>query len=69
MSSPEPGLCGRCRHATRLESAKGSSYLRCGLADEREGFRRYPALPVLECRGFETAADAADVADPDFDIG
>ena len=36
--------------------------MRCGLADEREDFRRYPQLPVLECVGFEPArpADAGD---------
>ena len=66
MSSPEPGLCGRCRHAVVQRNAKGSVFLRCGLADEREDLRRYPPLPVLECVGFETAADAAD---PDSDIG
>lgn len=32
---------------------KGGVFLRCGLADRRDGFRRYPPLPVVECPGFE----------------
>ena len=61
-SPPDPGLCGRCRHVRSQPSAKGSVFLRCGLADERPDFPRYPPLPVIECTGFETAAppDAGD---------
>lgn len=59
---PDTGLCGRCRHVRTQESAKGSVFLRCGLADEQDSFRRYPPLPVLRCAGFE----AADAEPPDI---
>ncbi|MGI9431567.1 MAG: hypothetical protein ACR2PQ_05100 [Myxococcota bacterium] len=55
--TPDPGLCGHCRHVVRQESAKGSTFLRCGLADERADFQRYPPLPVLACRGYVEAPD------------
>lgn len=61
----DPGLCGRCRHAGCQKSAKGSSFLRCGLADEREEFRRYPPLPVLRCAGF-APDESPDADDPDI---
>lgn len=47
----DPGLCGRCRHHELLASPR-SVFLRCGLAAIDPAFRRYPALPVLSCRGF-----------------
>jgi hypothetical protein len=52
---PEPGLCGECRHALRLRSAR-SSFLRCARSDSEPGFPRYPLLPVLACPGFEPRA-------------
>jgi len=55
--APDPGLCGHCRHRVHQESTKGSSFLRCGLADERADFKRYPPLPVLACRGYADAPD------------
>jgi len=34
---------------------RGSTFYRCGRADWDERFPRYPALPVLECNGYEQA--------------
>ena len=51
------GLCARCRHGEVLRS-KRSAFLRCARADRDERFSRYPGLPVVACRGFETAAAA-----------
>lgn len=50
--SVDPGLCGRCKHARRIESAKGSVFWQCTLAKTDPRFRKYPPLPVLECPGF-----------------
>ncbi len=50
---PPAGLCERCRHGERLASRR-SQYLRCGRADIDPSFTRYPLLPVLACRGFDT---------------
>jgi hypothetical protein len=48
-----PGLCGDCRHAERIESDRGSVFLRCQLALTDPRFPKYPRLPVLECSGYE----------------
>ena len=45
------GLCPTCRHVRAVTSSKGSVFLRCGLSDRETGFPRYPAQPVLVCRG------------------
>jgi hemoglobin len=58
QASIEAGLCGHCRWARRVESAKGSTFLRCGRSDEDPRFRKYPSLPVRSCAGFETARPA-----------
>jgi hypothetical protein len=47
------GLCARCVHAARQESARGGAFWRCRRADADPAFRRYPTLPVLDCPGFE----------------
>lgn len=49
------GLCAHCRHARRITSAKGSTFLLCGLAEEDPRFARYPRLPVHACAGSEEA--------------
>lgn len=48
----DPGLCGRCENARRIESAKGSVFWQCTLAKTDPRFRKYPQLPVLDCSGF-----------------
>jgi hypothetical protein len=54
----EPGLCGDCRHARVTRSARGGEFVRCRLADREPRFRRYPALPVRACEGYQPAGDA-----------
>jgi len=54
-ASPEAarvGLCLRCMHARRQESAKGSVFFRCLRARDDPRFRPYPPLPVRACPGF-----------------
>jgi hypothetical protein len=53
MEGPDRGLCGGCRHARLHGNRRGSEFLRCGRADTDASYRRYPALPVLACAGFE----------------
>jgi hypothetical protein len=55
MASVEPGLCASCVHVKRVESARGSVFYRCGLADRDPRFSKYPNLPVLTCAGYERA--------------
>jgi hypothetical protein len=59
-TSIEAGLCGHCRWAQRVDSAKGSSFLRCGRSDTDSRFRKYPPLPMLSCAGFEQAGQRTD---------
>ncbi|MGE0135401.1 MAG: truncated hemoglobin [Dehalococcoidia bacterium] len=53
-ASIEAGLCGHCRWAQRIESARGSEFLRCRRSDDDPSYRKYPQLPVLTCAGFQT---------------
>jgi hypothetical protein len=46
------GLCESCGFAEVITSSKGSVFYRCRLADSDPTFPRYPALPVLACRGY-----------------
>jgi hypothetical protein len=46
------GLCVKCAHARRIESDRGAKFYLCGLAAVDPSFRKYPALPVMSCRGY-----------------
>ena len=48
------GLCGSCRHARVVRSAKGGAFSRCELSVRDERFPKYPRLPVIVCIGHET---------------
>jgi hypothetical protein len=53
-SEPERvGLCLDCRHARRIESARGSVFYLCQRFATDPIFPKYPRLPVIECRGYE----------------
>ncbi len=54
QTSIEAGLCGHCQWAQRIESAKGSEFIRCSRSDEDPRFRKYPPLPMRSCPGFVT---------------
>ena len=58
-----PGLCATCRWARAVESARGSTFLRCGRSDLDAAYRRYPSLPVLRCAGFEARDAGTNVPD------
>jgi len=58
MSNPkgDPGLCAACAHARTVNSARGATFVFCGLSRTDGRFAKYPRLPVLACVGFESAA-------------
>jgi len=59
---PQPaGLCARCRHGRALRSDRGSLFVLCGLAASDASFPKYPPLPVLACRGFETSSPPREI--------
>lgn len=53
MKEPPPGLCGDCRHARLLNSAKGAAFVQCLLAETDARFPKWPRLPVLACAGHQ----------------
>ncbi len=55
MSGPPAGLCGLCRHARVVSSARGSRFWRCDEAARDPSLRKYPALPRLACHAFTPA--------------
>jgi hypothetical protein len=60
--SAQPGLCGRCEHARRIVSGKGSTFWLCRRSETDPAYPRYPALPVVRCAGFEP--ETATAPDP-----
>jgi hypothetical protein len=56
-NAPHSGLCATCRHASAIESDRGSIFIRCELSRVDASFPKYPGLPVLTCRGFESKQD------------
>ncbi|MEO8541345.1 MAG: hypothetical protein ABI577_16505 [bacterium] len=46
------GLCSVCANVRRVPGERSTFYL-CELAFRDARFRKYPALPVLRCDGFE----------------
>lgn len=64
VPAPPPGLCGRCRHARRIENRRGSVFHMCERSRTDPRFPRYPRLPVLKCIGFELLnADSSRIPD------
>ena len=54
--NPNVGLCDRCAFSRVVENKRGSIFHLCERSLEDSRFRKYPALPVLTCPGFEVAA-------------
>jgi len=40
-------------HARRITSGKGATFWLCRRSESDPAFPKYPALPVLSCRGYE----------------
>jgi len=51
------GLCETCRHATIVQSDRGSTFYRCELSKTDPRFPKYPPLPVLKCEGYHSFRD------------
>ncbi len=57
------GLCDSCRHQQVVRNTRGSVFSLCRRSrTEPERFPRYPRLPVLQCEGYERAADRGERA-------
>jgi hypothetical protein len=47
------GLCASCQHVERVDSARGSTFYLCRLSYTDSAFKKYPALPVRACAGYQ----------------
>jgi hypothetical protein len=56
------GLCAACRHARVVQSARGSTFYLCRLAENDPRYAKYPRLPVQRCAGYESVAETGDEA-------
>lgn len=61
------GLCASCLHCRIVRTVRSTFYL-CGLSFSNAWFPKYPALPVVQCCGYEPRPDsrAAGPDAPDF---
>jgi hypothetical protein len=50
--SIDAGLCLTCQHSRTIVSDRGSVFYLCQLSFTDQRFKKYPALPVLECSGY-----------------
>ena len=51
--STQVGLCATCRHMKMIRSDRDAIFYLCRRAHTDERFSKYPALPVLQCIGYE----------------
>ena len=63
VRGPDPGLCGRCEHVQRVNSARASTFYLCWLSLVDSRFARYPALPVVTCSGFTPGSSQKEGTD------
>ncbi|TMQ72987.1 MAG: hypothetical protein E6K80_01260 [Candidatus Eisenbacteria bacterium] len=61
MSKDRVGLCARCRHARTVPS-RTTVYWMCERSKTDPSFDKYPRLPMIQCRGFEPAAETPDAS-------
>lgn len=53
-------LCGRCSHAKKIVSGKGSQFVLCQLSQADFLFAKYPPQPVFRCVGYKESEDESD---------
>ena len=58
--APRAGLCDRCANVQLVANGRGSTFYLCRLSYSDHRFRRYPAIPVLTCSGFQPAEPTQD---------
>jgi hypothetical protein len=53
-----PGLCATCQHVKATTTKRGSVFYLCLRSQTDASFRKYPPLPVVQCRGYEPHREA-----------
>ncbi len=64
QASDRGGLCARCAHVRLVPGRGAAVFYLCERSFEDPAYPRYPAIPVLACRGYEAAAEAGGVRPP-----
>jgi len=59
-----PGLCATCQHVKSTATKRGSVFYLCLRSQTDASFRKYPPLPVLQCRGYEPQGDGEALQTP-----
>ena len=49
----DAGLCGNCKLARRVGSARQSSFYLCTKSASDPSYPKYPRLPMIHCPGYE----------------
>ena len=52
-SDDRAGLCASCAHVQIITNDRGSRFYLCRLSFTDPRFRRYPAIPVVACPGYD----------------
>lgn len=50
----DAGLCATCVHMQLIKSDRGSTFYLCKRSLSDLSFPKYPRLPVIQCRGYES---------------
>ena len=59
------GLCDICAHAECVTSSRQSTFWLCRLSFSNSRYSKYPALPVLDCEGYEPRSNGQTTNQPD----
>jgi hypothetical protein len=51
-----PGLCAECEYGRVVSSSRASEFWHCDRSLTDASFAKYPRLPVLVCRGYDSRA-------------
>lgn len=54
-----PGLCATCAYVKHTATKRGSVFYLCLRSQDDASFRKYPPLPVVQCRGYEPQGQAS----------
>ncbi len=65
MRAPRFGLCDSCTQQRVVRTGRGSVFTLCERSRTDPAFPKYPAVPVLRCRGFAERGAVSGPGEPD----
>jgi hypothetical protein len=54
------GLCDICVHQRLVPNTRGSVFSLCERSADDPAYVRYPAIPILDCPGFQPKSDNSE---------